>query len=104
VTALPARRLFAIAVIAYGLAWLGVWLWPKFEASPLGLIVGIPPFSIYVFEHFGVPGLTDPTKCDWMWCKPTILGIVFAAAVWLGAVWLVSASIARLTHRARRAG
>jgi hypothetical protein len=99
---LTAPRLFVAAVITYGMAVLVTWFWPKLQDSLLGMIVIIPPFSVYVFEHFGVPGLTDPRNCDWMWCKPTIFGIVFTAAVWLGAAWLVSSGIARLLRRGQR--
>jgi len=66
------------------------------------MIVAIPPFSVYLFEHLGVPGLTDPKNCDWMWCKPTSFGVIFTTAVWLIAAWLISAGIARLTERVRR--
>jgi len=97
-----ARRLLALATLTYGLAWLAWWRWPQFQESPLGLIIGILPFSVYVFEHFGVPGLTDPTNCNWMWCKPTIFGVIFTTAVWLGVAWLVSSGIARLSERVRR--
>jgi hypothetical protein len=93
-----ARRLFAVAVTIYGLGFLGWLLWPAFRDSFIGGIVGIPPFSIYLFEHFGVPGLTDPKNCDWMWCKPTMFGTIFIGAVWLGAAWLVSIGIAHLGH------
>jgi hypothetical protein len=93
---MSARRLFVAAVTAYCLGLLGWLLWPAFQESFLGKIVGGPPFSIYVFEHFGVPGLTDRNRCDWIWCKPTMLGIVFTAAVWLGAAWFVSIGIVRL--------
>src|SRR5438093_10000608 len=82
-----ARRLFAASVAAYCLGLLGWLFWPAFRASFIGKIVGIPPFSIYVLEHFGIPGLTDRDNCDWMWCKPTILGIIVTTAVWLGATW-----------------
>jgi len=95
------RRLFALAVVAYGVALLGWLAWPSFGESFIGKVVGIPPFSLYIFEHLGVPGLTDRSRCDWMWCKPTILGIVFTTAVWLGAAWLVCAGIAHVTRRAR---
>jgi hypothetical protein len=98
---MSARRLFGAFVAAYGLGWLGRWLWPAFRESFVGQLVGIPPFSIYVFEHFGVPGLTDRTDCNWMWCKPTILGIVLATAVSLGAAWLVSIGIARVIRSTR---
>ena len=100
---MSARRLFAAAVTLYGLGLLGRWRWPAFRKSIIGQIVEIPPFSIYVFEHFGVPGLTDRNNCDWMWCTPTIFGIVFATAVWLGVTWLVSIGIAHLI-RSRRGG
>ena len=99
-----ARRLFGVAVIAYGLGFLGWLFWPTFHKSFLGSMVGIPPFSIYVFEHFGVPGLTDRSRCDWMWCKPTIFGIVFTTVVWLGVVWLVSLGIAHLSRSTRSQG
>src|SRR4029450_8802077 len=98
---MSARRLFAAAVTMYcpGLvAWL---FWPAFQESSIGKIVGVPPFSIYVFEHLGVPGLTNRNNCDWMWCKPTMLGIIFTSAVWLGAAWLVSTGIAHLSRSTR---
>lgn len=98
---MSARRIFAGAVTAYGLGWLGWFLWPAFEESFIGKIVAIPPFSVYVFEHFGVPGLTDRSNCNWMWCKPTTFGIVFTTAVWLGATWIVSLGLARVIRRAR---
>jgi hypothetical protein len=100
-TQTSARRIFAAFVAAYGLGLLGRWFWPTFRESFVGQVVGIPPFSIYVFEHFGIPGLTDRTDCNWMWCKPTLLGIVLATAVWLGAAWLVSIGIARVIRSTR---
>lgn len=96
-----ARRLFAVVVTTYGLGLLGWFFWPAFGKSTVGKFVGIPPFSVYVFEHFGVPWLTDRNNCDWMWCKPTALGIIFTTAVWLGVAWLVSIGIAHLV-RSRR--
>jgi hypothetical protein len=80
-------------------AWL---FWPTFQESSIGKIVAIPPFSIYVFEHLGVPGLTDRNNCDWMWCKPTIFGIIFTTAVWLGTAWCVSIGIAHLSRSTRK--
>ena len=63
---MSARRLFAAAVATYSLAFV-VWLLsPTFQESSIGGFVAIPPFSVYVFEHFGVPGLTDRNNCDWM--------------------------------------
>jgi hypothetical protein len=88
-----ARRLFAVVVTTYGLGLLGWFFWPTFGKSTVGKFVGIPPFSVYVFEHFGVRGLTDRTNCDWMWCKPTALGIILTTAVWLGVAWLVSIAL-----------
>jgi hypothetical protein len=98
---MPARRLFAAAVTTYSLGLLGWLLWPAFRESFIGKVVGIPPFSIYVFEHLGGPGLTDRSNCDWMWCKPTMLGILFTTAVWLGAAGLVSLGIAHLRRSTR---
>jgi hypothetical protein len=98
---MSAGRLFAAAVTTYGLGLVGWLFWPLFRESFLGKVVGVPPFSIYLFEHLGVPGLTDRSNCDWMWCKPTLLGIVVAAAVWLGAAWLVSIGIARWIRSTR---
>jgi hypothetical protein len=74
---------------------------PSFAGSFIGQIVAIPPFSIYIFEHFGVPGLTDRSDCNWMWCKPTTLGIVFTTAVWLVVAWFVSVGVARLSRSTR---
>ncbi len=96
---MTARRLFTVAVTIYGVAFLGWRLWPAFRESLIGKIVAIPPFSIYLFEHFGVPGLTDRTNCDWGFCAPSLFGIVFAAAVWLGAAWLIALGLARLRRR-----
>jgi hypothetical protein len=98
---MSARRLFAAAVTTYGLGFLAWLLSHRFRESFIGGLVGIPPFSIYVFEHFGVPGLTDRSDCNWMWCKPTVLGIVVATVFWLGVAWLVSVGIARLIRSAR---
>jgi hypothetical protein len=98
-----ARRLFTGAVTAYG-AGLIVWLsWPAFQETILGKIVAIPPFSLYLFEHLGVPGLTDRSRCDWMWCRPTPLGIAVAAVVWLIVAWGVSMGLARLIRSTRTA-
>ena len=91
-----APRLFAAAVTVYGLGLLGWLLSPAFAESVIGGIVAIPPFSIYVLEHFGVPGLTDRGDCNRMWCKPTTFGILFTTVVWLGAAWCASVGIARL--------
>jgi hypothetical protein len=91
-----AGRLFAAVVIAYGLGWLASIYWPAFRESLAGQIVAIPPFSIYLFEELGVPGLTNRHDCDWMWCKPTVLGAIVAAAVWLALAWCVSLGAARL--------
>lgn len=95
---LSAPRLFAAAVTTYGLGLLVWLLWPSFAESFIGGIVAIPPFSIYVFEHFGVPGLTDRSDCNWMWCKPTTLGIVITTIVWLVVAWFVSVGVARLSR------
>jgi hypothetical protein len=96
----PARRLFAGFVAAYGLGLLAWLLWPAFRDSWIGSVVAIPGFSIYVLEHLGVPGLTDRRRCDWMWCTPTVLGIVVVAIVWLAVAWLVSVGIMRLRRSA----
>jgi hypothetical protein len=63
-------------VVIYSLGLLAWLLWPAFRESLIGKFVAIPLFSIYLFEHFGVPGLTDRASCDWMWCTPTALGVV----------------------------
>ena len=99
-----AGRLFTILVLAYGLGWLGRASWPAFRDSVAGQIVAIPPFSIYLFEHWGVPGLTDRHDCNWMWCRPTIFGTIFTTAVWLGVAWCASLGAARLIRRARASG
>jgi hypothetical protein len=98
---MSARRLFAVAVATYSLGLLGWSLWPAFRESFIGKIVGVPLFSIYIFEHLGVPGLTNRNSCDWMWCKPTMLGTIFTTAVWLGAAWLAASGRARLSRFAR---
>jgi hypothetical protein len=83
-------------VVVYSLGLLAWLLWPAFRESLIGKFVAIPLFSTYLFEHFGVPGLTDRGSCDWMWCRPTALGVVVVAAIWLGVAWLVAVGIARL--------
>jgi hypothetical protein len=95
-----ARRAFVAVVGVYALGFVAWLLWPWFRESLVGQLVAIPPFSIYVLEHFGVPGLTDRSRCDWMWCAPTVFGIVVVAIVWLGVAWLLSLGIARLRGRA----
>ncbi len=84
----------------YGVGLLAWLLWSAFQESWVGKFVAIPGFSIYLFEHLGVPGLTDRGSCDWMWCTPTALGIGVAAIVWFGLAWLVSGGIARLRRPA----
>jgi hypothetical protein len=98
---LSAPRLFAAGVTAYGLGLLAWLRWPSFGESFIGKFVGIPPFSIYVLEHFGAPGLTDRSDCNWMWCKPTRFGIVFTTTVWLVVAWFVSVGVARLSRSTR---
>ena len=98
---LSAPRLFTAAVTTYGLGLLAWLRSPSFAESFIGGIVAIPPFSVYVFEHLGVPGLTDRSDCDWMWCKPTTLGIVFTTVVWLVVAWLVAVGVARVAGRPR---
>jgi hypothetical protein len=99
------RRLFAAGVSTYGVGLLGWLFWPAFRESFIGKVVGIPPFSIYILEHLGVPGLTAHQDCDWMWCRPTIFGVALTTAVWLGVAWLGSIGIARLSRSMRtRAG
>jgi hypothetical protein len=98
------RRVFVVLLLAYGLGWLGITWWPAFRESFAGMIVAIPPFSIYLFEHWGVPGLTDRNDCDWMWCKPTIFGTIVTAAVWLGLAWCASLGVARLLRRSSASG
>jgi hypothetical protein len=75
-----------------------MFLSPSFAESFIGRIVAIPPFSIYIFEHLGVPGLTDRSDCNWMWCTPTRLGIVFTTIVWLVGAWFVAVGVARLSR------
>ena len=102
---LSPRRLFAAGVSTYGVGLLGWLFWPAFRESFIGKVVGIPPFSIYILEHLGVPGLTAHQDCDWMWCRPTIFGVALTTAVWLGVAWLGSIGIARLSRSMRmRAG
>src|SRR5262245_13861554 len=98
---MSARRLFAVAVTTYSLGLLGWLLSPTFQESFAGKIVGIAPFSIYVFEHLGVPGLTDRAHCDWMWCKLTLFGIIFTAAVGLIVAWFASVGVGRLSRSTR---
>jgi len=97
------RRFFAAVVVTYGSVWLAGWIWPAFGESFLGKLVAIPPFTVYLFEELGIPGLTDRGRCDWMWCRPTILGIVITTLVWLLAAWWASLGIARLVQAARTA-
>ena len=75
-----ARRLFAAGVSTYCVGLLGWLFWPAFRESFIGKVVGIPPFSIYIVEHLGVPGLTAHQDCDWMWCRPTIFGVALTSA------------------------
>jgi hypothetical protein len=98
------RRLFAAAVAAYGAVWLAGWLWPGFGESFLGQLAAVPPFTVYLFEEMGIPGLTDRSRCDWMWCRPTILGIVVTTLVWLAAAWGASLGIVRLVRATRAPG
>lgn len=67
---LSRQRLFLAIAATYGLALLVWLLWPAFRESLIGKFVAIPVFSIYLFEHLGIPGLTERGSCDWMWCKP----------------------------------
>jgi hypothetical protein len=96
---LPRRRIFVAIVGVYGLGLLAWWLSPAFRESMVGKFVAIPLFSVYILEHMGVPGLTDRSRCDWMWCTPTTLGIVVVAVVWVGVAWALSLGIARITRR-----
>ena len=98
---LRAQRPFAAIVVTYGLGLLLWWLWPAFRESLIGKLVTIPGFSIYVFEHLGVPGLTDRSRCDWMWCTPTVLGVVVVAVVWLAVAWFIAVGVTRLRRPTR---
>jgi hypothetical protein len=97
----PARRLFAATVMTYAVGFLVWWGWPAFRESLIGKLVAIPPFSLYLLEQLGVPGLTDRSRCDWMWCQPTVVGVIVTSGVWLVAAWWASVGIARLI-RSRR--
>ena len=79
------RRVFAALVTTYVFGLLGWLFWPAFRDSFVGGLVGIPPFS---------PSLTDRSDCSWMWCRPTIFGVLLAIAVWLPITWLVSLVVA----------
>jgi len=74
-----ARRVFVTIVGVYGLGLLAWLFWPAFRESLVGKLVAIPLFSIYLLEHVGVSGLTDRSRCDWMWCAGTVLGIARGA-------------------------
>jgi len=90
----------AILLALYGALWLPALAWPGWLDSPVGLWVGVPVVSIYLFDHLGVPGLLQHAgRCDWGWCPPTVFGWAFLVAVWLGVAWLVAAGLARLLRR-----
>ena len=79
----------------YGAALLpGLW-WPSYLDTAAGVLIAAPYLSLYLFDMLGVPGLLqNGGACGWGWCRPTWIGSIFTATVWLGVAWLAARGIA----------
>ena len=93
-------KILALILAAYGLLAIFAAVRPVDSESAAGVLLAIPLLSVYVLHSAGVPGLLQHNGlCGWGWCSPSILGWMFAAALWLGIAWLVAWGIASLTRK-----
>ena len=92
------HHIFFIILALYGLLWLpGLLMGSAYLDTPFGLVAILPFLSVYLLDMIGIPGLLQNNgACGWGWCAPTLFGWVFVAALWLGAVYLLSTGLARL--------
>lgn len=93
-----ARYVVVVIVVQALLALPGLF-WPSYLDTPIGLVLVLPYFTVYILSGVGVPGLLQHNgACGWGWCAPSHLGWAAIAAAWLAGVlataWLLSRLIA----------
>ena len=90
-------KVLAALITLYGLLLLAAYLIPPFGETAGFYLVMVPLLSVYLFHHFGVPGLLEHEgACGWGLCSPTPLGYAFLVLLWLAAAWLAAWGIGRL--------
>lgn len=93
-------KILLLILAAYGLFAIVAAIQPVDSESAGGVLLALPLLSVYALDSLGIPRLLAQNGwCGWRWCAPTILGWMFAAALWLGNAWLIAWGIASLTSR-----
>ena len=93
-------KILAAVIALYGLLLLAAYQIPSFAETIGWYLVMFPLLSVYLFHHFGVPGLLEHGgACGWAPCSPTPFGYAFLGVLWLAAAWLAAWGIARLFFR-----
>ena len=89
-------RVFAALLLFYGVTLLPALWSSDYLDSPVGVLVLLPFFSVYLLHAIGLPGLlVNNGACGWGWCSPTALGWTAAAVLWLAVAWGVAWAVAR---------
>ncbi len=91
-------KIMAMLIMSYFILWIPVLLSPSYLDSPLGFIVTMPYFSLYLLNGMGVPYLLQNNGlCGWGWCSPSLFGWLILVIIWLIITWLIARIIAIVT-------
>lgn len=93
--------IFALLVAAYLLVALPAYVGPPLLETVGAYAVMLPLKSIYLLDHFGVPGLLQHGgHCGWWPCAPSVFGWIVMLLLWAGVFWLIArGATAVLRHR-----
>lgn len=84
-------KILLALLAAYMLLALPAYVGPAALQETSGWLVLAPMLVVYLFHHWGVPGLLEHGgACGWGWCSPTPLGWAVLGISWLGVAWLAA--------------
>ena len=93
-------KILLALLVGYMVLALPAYVGPVALEEISGWFVLVPVLAVYLFHHWGVPGLLEHGgACGWGWCSPTPLGWAVLAVFWFGVAWLAAWALGNLATR-----